>query len=127
MIRSGKRGLLLALLILALLAVLIEARWHVLQRFIASAVYDNIPLTASCAELPTLEALQRLVEEHRATVQAVENIHPGLIFVRVSDAGAACPGKGYLSIEYPSHQDRVRIEELLGPTFYGVPYRGTNF
>lgn len=124
--KPAKRHLLSILVGLALLAVLIKARGHVLQRFIASAVYDNIPLTASCKELPTLEALQRLVEEHRATVQAVEDIHPGWIFVRVSDAGAACPGKGYLSIDYPSHQDRVRIEELLGPTFFGVPYKGTN-
>jgi len=126
MLRSGKRGLLLVLLVVVLAAILVEVRLHVLERLIASVVYDNHALTASCEELPTLEDLQRLVEEHRATVQAVENIHPGWIFVRVANAGAACPGKGYLSIEYPSHQDRVRIEELLGPTFFGVPYKGAN-
>lgn len=126
MMRPGKRNVLLILAGLTLLAVLVEARWYVVQRFIASAVYDSIPLTASCAELPTLEAVQGLFEEHRDTVAAVEGIHPGFVFVRVADMAPVCPGKGYLYIEYASHQDRVRIEELLGPTFFGVPYKGVN-
>lgn len=126
MIGLGKRRLLAALVVLVVAAALIEARLHVLQRFIASVVYDNMALTASCDELPSVAAVQQLVEEHRDTIQAVEAIHPGWIFVRVAEMGEDCPGKGYLYIEYPSHQDRVRIEELLGPTFFGLPYKGVN-
>lgn len=124
--RSLVHSLLVILLGLALVAVLVESRWHVAQRSIASAVYDNIPLTASCEELPTLEAVQRLAEEHRDTVEAIEAVHPGFVFLTVADMAPVCPGKGSLTIEYASHRDRVRIEELLGPTFFGVPYKGVN-
>jgi hypothetical protein len=46
---------------------------------------------------------------------------------RRKHAQIVCPGRGVLTIEYPSHRDRVRIEELLGGTFYGVPYKGVNY
>ncbi len=126
MSKSIVRRLLLLLVGLTLAVVLVEARWHVLQRFISSVVYDNHALVATCAELPERAEVERLVAEHRDTVAALEAIHPGWIQVRIADMGAACPGKSYLYIEYPSHQDRVRIEELLGNTFFSVPYKGVN-
>jgi hypothetical protein len=39
-----------------------------------------------------------------------------------------CPnsGKGDILFDYLSHSDKKIVEQTLGPTFFGIPYRGIN-
>ena len=63
------------------------------------------------------------MEEHKEVIQQIETIDPGFIMVYID---SSCPGKGSLVIEYPSHADRLQIEELIGDTFFGIPWKGIN-
>ncbi|MDP2966725.1 MAG: hypothetical protein Q8N39_11940, partial [Pelolinea sp.] len=73
--------------------------------------------------MPKVSEVEQIVEEHQEVIQEIENINPGFIKVYID---SFCPGRGSLVIEYPSHEDRLRIEEILGDTFFGVPYKGIN-
>jgi len=123
MTKSRKIGLLLVVILIILVAVVwIEAETHFLQNYISSAVYDN-KIIYLCEELPPLSEVERIVEENKEVIRQVESIDPGFISVYID---SSCPGKGSLVIEYPSHADRLRIEELIGDTFFGVPWKGIN-
>jgi len=123
MTKSRKIRLLLVVILIILVAVVwIEAETHFLQNYISSAVYDN-KIIYLCEELPPLSEVERIVEENKEVIRQVESIDPGFISVYID---SSCPGKGSLVIEYPSHADRLRIEELIGDTFFGVPWKGIN-
>jgi hypothetical protein len=123
MTKSRKIGLLLVVILIILVAVVwIEAETHFLQNYISSAVYDN-KIIYLCEELPPLSEVERIVEENKEVIRQVESIDPGFISVYID---SSCPGKGSLVIEYPSHADRLRIDELIGDTFFGVPWKGIN-
>lgn len=101
----------------------IEADTHFIQEIIAGVVYDNRINNLGCEELPPLSDVERIMEEHKEVIQQIEAIDPGFIIVYID---SSCPGKGSLVIEYPSHADRLRIQELIGNTFFGVPWKGIN-
>lgn len=124
MSKSHKIGLLLVVILIILVAfVWIEAETHFIQELISSAVYDNKMDYISCEELPPLSEVQRIMEDQKGVIQQIESIDPGLILVYID---SSCPGKGSLVIEYPSHADRLQIEELIGNTFFGIPWKGIN-
>lgn len=112
-----------------MLAVLIltigfEYQTKSIRKTIADVIYDNREHYLSCEELPALSEVEQVVEEHQNLIQEIEQVNPGFIFVSII---SLCPGKGEIFIEYPSHQNRLQIEELIGDeTFFGVPYRGIN-
>ena len=119
----GKIGLLVMVIVIAI-GIGFEYKTHFLKKTVADLVYDNRAHYLSCEELPTLSEVEQVVEEHQSLIREIENVNPGFIFVSIS---SPCPGKGEIVIEYPSHQDRLRIEELIGEeTFFGIPYRGIN-
>lgn len=66
-----------------------------------------------------------MLQGHQDTVAAIEKIHPGQTGVELDTT--TCVGKADLVIWYASHDDRVRIEKLLGSDlFFGVPYKLQN-
>ena len=59
-------------------------------------------------------------------IEEIKRVNPGFVVVRIDTT--TCPGKADIVIEYPSHQDRLAIEEIIdGETFFGVPYRLRNY
>ncbi|MCD4751841.1 MAG: hypothetical protein K8R40_02095 [Anaerolineaceae bacterium] len=121
--KLGKIALLLMLIII-IGGIAIGLKTHFFEKMISDLLYDNRRHFLSCEELPTLSEVEQVVEEHQNLIQEIEQVHPGFIFVSI---GSPCPGKGEIIFEYASHQDRLRIEELIGgDTFFGIPYRGIN-
>lgn len=124
MTKSRKTGLiLLAVMILIAVLVWVESATHPIGKWINSTVYDNRVLYTSCEKLPALSKVEQTIEEHKDLIQQIEAIHPGFIRIYID---SSCPGKGSLVIEYATHDDRLRIEELIGDTFWGIPWKGIN-
>jgi hypothetical protein len=98
---------------------------HVLGRLYNDLVLDNRDHFLPCERLPTSAEVSRVLVEHQDTVEAIEGVHPGFIFVELDDW--SCPGRADIVISYASHQDRLAIEKIIGgDTFFGVPYRLRN-
>jgi hypothetical protein len=97
---------------------------HVLHRLYNDLVLDNRDHYLPCEKLPTPAEVYRVVEEHQDTVEAIKEVHPGFVFVEMDDW--SCSGRADIVISYASHQDRLAIQELIGDTFFGVPYRLRN-
>lgn len=88
-------------------------------------VLDNKDHFLSCDELPPVAEVERVVQEHQDVIEKIEQVNPGQIFVDVDTT--TCPGKADLVISYPTHQNRLEIERIIGgDRFFGVPYRLRN-
>lgn len=116
---------LLALVVVVVGGIGVEHTTHFFSKTAASIVYDSRKHGVSCERLPPLSDVERIVEEHQEVIEEIRNINPGFIRVEIASP-SGCPEKGEIYIEYASHRDRVRIEELIGETFFGVPWRGIN-
>lgn len=118
------KSVLFFVLAVLILTIGFEYQTKPIRKTIANILYDNREHYLSCEELPTLSEVEQVVEEHQNLIQEIEQINPGFIFVSIK---SPCPGKGEILIEYPSHQNRLQIEERIGDeTFFGIPYRGIN-
>lgn len=124
MTKSQKRGLFVVVTVFTLAALLwVESTNHIVGRWVASTIYDNHPNFLSCAELPSLSSVEQVMAQHQDVIQQIVDIRPDFIIARIDPS---CPGKGILVIEYASHADRIQIEELIGDTFFGIPWKGMN-
>jgi hypothetical protein len=79
----------------------------------------------SCASYPTESTVQQSLATHAPTLIQLEQIAPQQIFVSAQEI-PSCRGRAKIMILYPSEDDRRRIERVLGPTFFGIPYTMTN-
>ena len=124
MTKSQKRWLFVVVTVFILAAlILAETTKHFLGRWIASTIYDNRAIFLSCDELPDLSDVKSVMEQHNQVIEEIKNIDPENIEITIDNS---CPGKGSLIIYYPSHNDRTQIEELLGDSFFGIPWKGIN-
>jgi len=115
----------LGILIACLGMIVIESQIKIAHRVYDNFVLDNKNHYLSCEELPTEADVNRIVEQHRDKIQAIEQVNLGFVGVEVDTF--TCPGQADLVIWYASHQDRLAIEEIIGgDTFFGVPYRLQN-
>ena len=74
-----------------------------------------------CEDLPNIEIVRQVVEDHQDIIQEIENINPGYVWVAINER---CTGKGELYIYYDTISTREQILELIGGnTFFGIPYR----
>jgi hypothetical protein len=74
-----------------------------------------------CDDLPNIENVRQVVEDHQAIIQEIENINPGYVWVAINER---CNGKGELYIYYDTVSTREQILEIIGAeTFFGIPYR----
>jgi len=100
-------------------------RGHVLGRLYNDIVLDNYDHFLPCERLPSSAEVNRILEEHQDTVEAIKEVNPGFVFVEIDDW--SCSGRADIVISYASHQDRLAIEKIIGgDTFFGVPYRLRN-
>ena len=74
-----------------------------------------------CDDLPDIETVRQVVEDHHDIIQEIENINPGYVWVSINER---CNGKGELYIYYDTVSTREQILEIIGAeTFFGIPYR----
>lgn len=72
-----------------------------------------------CDQLPDLSQAEKIYNEHLDTVEQIENISPDNVFVLLIER---CPGKGEVEIQYDTMSTRKQIKNLIGDTFFGIPY-----
>jgi len=72
-----------------------------------------------CDQLPNMSQAEQIYNEHLDTVEQIENINPGNVFVSLVER---CPGKGEVEIHYDTMSTRKLIKDLIGDTFFGIPY-----
>lgn len=149
------RKILLAIgiLILVVLFGIGFSLWPNVLRTWNSLVMDNRQHDVSCENLPNIDEVEKTVLAHKDTVDELisevakrygdEEIVPfwdkARNSVRDRDQGFVVelnwgqntkeckdPTKGDILVIYMSHRDREIIEEILGPTFFGIPYQGMN-
>ncbi len=101
----------------------IAIKTHFFERMIDD-FYDTRGHYLGCEELPTLSEVERVFAENKSVIEQIKQVNPGFINVEIN---SPCPRKGEILIEYPSHNDRIMIEKLIGDTFFGIPYRGLNY
>ena len=121
------KGRFIWITILILLGVLFvaEARTHFIAKWVSDVVYDNRAPHWRCEDLPSLADVEKTVAAHQDVIEQIEAIDPDYIDIEIDSS--SCPGKGSLTIEYPSHADRTQIEALIGETFFGIPWKGINY
>jgi hypothetical protein len=77
-----------------------------------------------CSRLPTLERAEAVLAEHNDTIEQIKALNPGNVWMDLDSAH--CPGKAELLIYYATIYDKHKIKELIGETFFGIPYRMFN-
>ena len=74
-----------------------------------------------CEDLPDIETVRQIVEDHQDVIQDIENTSPGYVWVVIHER---CNGKGELHIYYDTVYTKEKILEIIGAdTFFGIPYR----
>ncbi len=89
--------------------------WVVEPLFIIGQDTKRVP----CDQLPNMSQAEQIYNEHLDTVEQIENINPGNVFVSLVER---CPGKGEVEIHYDTMSTRKQIKDLIGDTFFGIPY-----
>jgi len=96
-----------------------------LGRFFESYISDNVSHRVPCEQLPSVEEVDMVVAEHKDTVnQIITETGSHIIFDWGPDREncGSDTDRGSIVIYYPAHGDRVIIEQILGQTFFGIPY-----
>jgi len=113
-------------LICCLGVILVIVKTNLVRRLYNNLILDNRDHFLSCEELPPLSEVTMVVESHANVIEEIKRVNPGFVVVRIDST--ICPGKADIVIEYPSHQNRLAIEEIIdGETFFDVPYRLRNY
>jgi hypothetical protein len=125
---TSRRNILLfiiGLLIICAVSVVVETQFKVLRRAYDHYVLDNRNHYLPCNDWPAKIEVETIVEQHQDVIQQIEQVAPGLVGVEIDSS--TCEGKADLLIWYGSHQQRIKIEEIIGgDTFFGIPYRLQN-
>jgi hypothetical protein len=83
-------------------------------------LYDNHLHHLACWQLPDAQEVQAVKAAHSDTMARIKAIHPDHIGFEADTE--TCPGKGFFVIEYPTHAERLEIEEIMGgDRFFGIP------
>ena len=93
---------------------------------LAFSIYETIKGSSGlpCEELPDIETVRQIIEDHQDLIEEIENTSPGNVFVEINER---CDGKGELFIYYDTIYTKNKIKEIIGgDTFFGVPYRMFN-
>lgn len=114
---------LLVMVVIIIAGIGVEYKTQFFKKMIYSKLYDIRLHGVSSEDLPPLSEVERVVEEHQDVIKEIESINPGFIRVYID---SSYPGKGIIVIEYASNRDRLLIEELIGETFFGIPWKGIN-
>jgi len=100
----GSRRLILAAVaaaIVLLAVIFIEVQWHPGGFYIADKLYDNVPQYAGCSKFVSSPEAQQVLKA--LTI-------PSEVEAFVTDR---CGGKSGIEFQYPSHEVRLNLEEVL--------------
>ena len=78
-----------------------------------------------CSQIPTIAEAEKILNQHESRVNQIKKVNFGFIDVRIQ-ASENCVGKGIILISHPSEKDCNSLKQVLGNTFYGVPYKLIN-
>lgn len=76
-------------------------------------------LPQSCDQLFTMDKIEKNIKEHAEMVEKIQEYHG---YLTIGPQNKQCPGKSTLIIFYDTVDHRQKIKELIGDTFFGVPY-----
>ena len=93
----------------------ITFQWFVEPLLLIQQDAEHVP----CDQLPNISLAEQIYNEHLDTVQQIENINPDNVFVSLVER---CPGKGEVEIYYDTMSTRKKIKDLIGDSFFGIPY-----
>lgn len=124
--KHRRLSLLTGTLLLGLVVVmLLEFQTQTIRRYFDDVVMDNRNHYLNCDQLPSVTEVEAVMKQHQYTLKRIERINPGLVGV-YSDS-SACPGKADIVFYYGSHEDRIKVEAIIGSEdFFGIPYRLVN-
>lgn len=113
------------LFLLVVFGVFVESKVHTLARLFDNYILDNYNHYLSCEQLPDREYVELVLSENVDLVNAL--YAAGANAVGTGDSEMSCEKTADIIIFYNGHDDRVRIEEILGnQTFKGIPIRLKN-
>ncbi len=119
----------LALFLAALVLAAVEVSTGQIVDGIAAFAVQGKPNRVPCYRWPTVEKIERVLEEHAELVAQIEAVEPGGSRVVIRSWGYGfhllrCPGKGILDISYPGYREMRAIKSIIGDRkyFLGVPY-----
>ena len=112
-------------IILLIVVAVVEGQTKFIRHLYDDIVMDNRNHYLPCEKLPTIAEVTSILEEHKDTINQIEQIDPGQTGVEVDSL--TCPGKADVIIWYASHENRIKIEQIINDdTLFGVPYRLQN-
>lgn len=87
------------------------------------SIYFSDKRPVACEVMPSEADVRRVFADHADTVAAVQAVgRPGDITVDVM-TGEYCTGKADIGIFFGTESQKKQIQKILGPDFFGVPYR----
>lgn len=113
--KSEKWILLISIILIGAIGLISVSFWIINPILIIQQDYQWGP----CDQLPSFNSAQLIFNTHQDTVDEIENLNPGHVFVSLVEP---CPGKGGIEIMYGTMKTRNNIKSLLGDNFFGVPY-----
>ncbi|PSB31481.1 hypothetical protein [Chlorogloea sp. CCALA 695] len=75
--------------------------------------------------MPTIAEADKILNAHKSKVDQIERVNPGFVYVHVEES-KNCVGKGIILVSHPSEKDCELLKQVLGNSFYGVPYKIIN-
>lgn len=90
-----------------------------------SSCGDYEIINRPCSQMPTIAEAEKILNEHKSKVDQIKKVNPGFVDVYVQ-ASENCVGKGIVLVSHPSEKDYDSLKQVLGNTFYGVPYKVIN-
>ena len=124
------KRILLVLLILVVAAGasagLFEIRSRFFSKWFTGVVYDDRVHYLSCAELPPVADVEQALRDHPDTVDQIIEITGDPFSIQPSNGDRDCTETGDILITHCCRDVRAKVEQLLGDTFFGIPYRMHN-
>ena len=78
-----------------------------------------------CSQMPTIAEAEKILNDHQSKVAQIEKVNPGFVYVYVQES-KNCLGKGIILVSHSSEKDCELLKQVLGNSFYGVPYKIIN-
>lgn len=75
--------------------------------------------------MPTIAEAEEILNDRKSKVDQIKKVNLGFVDVRVQ-ASENCVGKGIILVSHPSEKDCNSLKQILGNSFYGVPYKIIN-
>ncbi|MEK6978891.1 MAG: hypothetical protein AABW86_01590 [Candidatus Micrarchaeota archaeon] len=72
---------------------------------------------APCEKLPSISDAEKIIEEHNETFKKIESLSQN-VEIRTE----RCEGKAVIFINYGAKAERDSIKNMMGDTFFGIPY-----